>query len=314
MTPVVRLSIISPVFHSAPIVDDLVRRITAAASSVTEDFEIILIDDASPDDSWVRIVAAGANDYRVKGIRLTRNFGQHQAITAGLANAHGDYVIVMDCDLQDDPRYIPTLVGKAKEGFDVVLTRRERRQSWTRKMCAKMFFRVFNALTDSSPVDSRIGGYSLISRKAVNSFLRFADVHRQYLLIVSWMGFKQATVSVDQNYRAAGRSSYTFRRLIRIAQDRITSQTTKLLQISIGIGFAYVVAAVIGIACLINGYFHHGYLTGWASTIVLLLASTGLILVGIGILGIYLGNVFDQVRAHPLYLVQEHSNFAEPPR
>ena len=312
MPPEIRLSIVSPVFRAAPLVDDLVMLVANAAALVTQDFEIILVD-ASEDESWARITAAAERDPRVKGILLSRNFGQHHAITAGLANARGEHVIVMDCDLQDDPRYIPALVAKAEEGFDVVATRRERRQSWIRKLGAALFFHVYNALADNRPADSGVSGYSLITRKVVDSFLRINDAHRQYLMIINWMGFRHAIIPVNRLSRPAGRSSYNLRRLVRLGLAGITSQSNRLLHVAVAIGFIYVAAAAIGIACLVAGYLSHGYLQGWASTIVLLLGSTGLILLGLGILGIYLGNVFDQVRGRPLYLVRDYRNFKQPP-
>jgi glycosyltransferase involved in cell wall biosynthesis len=309
-----QLSIVSPVYHAGSIVDELVRRIVEAAGSVTPDFEIILVDDASADDSWARIVAAADKDPRVRGLRLSRNFGQHRAITAGLAQARGEHVVVMDCDLQDDPRFIPALVAKAREGFDVVLTTRVTRQhSWFRNFTAGLFFRIFNLLTDWRPTDRRIGGFSIISRKVVTAYLRIGDVHRHYLLILGWLGFPQAVIPVEHGQRHSGRSTYTFGRLVRHALEGITSQSTRLLRISIGIGFAYVVTAALGVVYLVVSYYLHGFRAGWASTMVLLLGSTGLILMAIGILGIYLGNVFDQVRARPLYLVQDSVNFEAAP-
>ena len=192
-----RLSIVSPVFCAAPIVGDFVARVTESAAKVTNDLEIILVDDGSKDDSWARIADAAGRDSRVRGIRLSRNFGQHCAITAGLANACGDLVIVMDCDLQDDPSYIPALVERAGDGFDVVLTSRvERNYPWSRNICAELFYRVFNSLTDWQAADRTIGGYSLITRKVVDAYLRVGDVHRHYLRVLGWLGFRQAVIKV----------------------------------------------------------------------------------------------------------------------
>jgi polyisoprenyl-phosphate glycosyltransferase len=309
------LSIVSPVYCAGAMVDELVAGIVGSAGTVTPDFEAILVDDGSSDDSWARIVAAGARDSRVRGIRLARNFGQHPAITAGIANAAGEYAIVMDCDLQDDPRYIPALVAKAREGFEVVVTRRaERRHSWLRNATAELFVRTFNLLSDGQLANRSTGGYSLMTRRAVEAYLRVGDVHRHHLLLLGWLGFAQGVIDVEHGRRQSGRSSYSFGRLVRHALEGITSQSTRLLRISIGMGFAYVAAAVLGMAYLVVSYFQHGYRAGWASTVVLLLGSTGLILMAIGILGVYIGNIFDQVRARPLYLVSDSRNFAQPPR
>jgi dolichol-phosphate mannosyltransferase len=310
-----KLSVVSPVFCAASIVGELVARVTESAAKVTDNLEIILVDDGSRDDSWARIVEATEKNPRVRGIRLSRNFGQQCAITAGVANACGDLIVVMDCDLQDDPRYIPALVERAAEGFDVVLTSRiERNHPWLRNVFAELFYKVFNALTDRQPADRTIGGYSLITRKVADAYLRIGDVHRHYLGVLGWLGFKQAVIRVEHGRRHSGRSSYTFLRLMRHAMDGITSQSTKLLRVSIAIGFAYVAAAVLGVIYLVVSYYVHGFRGGWASTMVLLLGSTGIILTAIGILGIYLGNVFEQVRPRPLYLVGDSRNFPAPPK
>lgn len=307
------LSIISPVYGSASIVAPLVGQIVQAVTPVTADFEIVLVEDCSPDDSWAQIVAAAGREPRVRGLRLSRNFGQHAAITAGLAHARGAYVVVMDCDLQDDPAYIPALLAKAREGHDLVLTRMENRaHAWHRNAAARAFAVVFNALAGHRPADPHLGGYSLLSRKVVDAFLRINDVHRHYLLVLGWMGFKTAILPVVHRPRHAGSSTYGFARLVRHAVAGLTSQSTLLLKLAVGIGFAYFCAALAGAAYLCIGYFTGGYLAGWASTMVLLLASTSLILMAIGILGIYVGNIFDQVRNRPLYLVQDQVNFPAP--
>jgi glycosyltransferase involved in cell wall biosynthesis len=303
------LSIVSPVYRSAPIVAPLVERIVAAVTPVTANFEIVLVDDCSPDDSWAQIVAAAQREPRLRGLRLSRNFGQHPAITAGLAHARGDYVVVMDCDLQDDPAYIPALLAKAREGYDLVLTRKENRaHSWDRNVAARAFTTVFNILSGQVHSDPHLGGFSLLSRKVVDAFLRIHDVHRHYLLILGWMGFKTAVVPVVHQPRHAGKSTYAFGRLVKHAVEGLTSQSTLLLKIAVGLGFAYVCLALAGTIYLCIRYFTQGFLAGWASTIVLLLASTGLILMSIGVLGIYIGQIFEQVRGRPLYLVQDEVN------
>ena len=303
------LSIVSPVYHSAPIVAPLVERIVSAVTPVTANFEIVLVEDCSPDESWTQIVAAAQREPRVRGLRLSRNFGQHAAITAGLAQSRGEYVVVMDCDLQDDPAYIPALLAKVREGYDLVLTRREnRRHAWYRNLAAVGFTFVFNTVAGHRPADTHIGGYSILSRKVVEAFLRIHDVHRHYLLILSWMGFKTTVLPVVHQARHTGTSTYAFRRLVRHALEGLTSQSTMLLKFAVGIGFAYFCAALAGAIYLCIGYFTHGFLAGWASTIVIMLASTSLILMAIGILGIYVGNIFDQVRNRPLYLVQDQVN------
>lgn len=304
-----RLTVVSPVYDSAAIVATLVQRIVDAVTPLMADFEIVLVDDGSVDESWMQIVTVAGLEPRVRGLRLARNFGQHAAITAGLAHACGTHVVVMDCDLQDDPAHIPALLAKAAEGFDIVLTcRANRRHAWHRNLAARAFVRLFNLLSDHRPADPQVGGYSLLTRSVVNAFLQIEDVHRHYLLILGWLGFRTAVIPVDHHDRHSGRSSYTFRRLLRHALEGFTSQSTFLLKLAIGVGITYFCAAVVGATYLCIRYLVHSFLAGWASTIVLLLASTGLILMAIGILGIYIGNIFEQVRRRPLYLVQDRVN------
>jgi dolichol-phosphate mannosyltransferase len=308
------LTIVSPVYGSAPIVAPLVERIVAAVTPLTADFEIVLIEDGSPDDSWAQIVATAQPAPRVRGVSLSRNFGQHAAITAGLAHAQGHYVVVMDCDLQDDPAYIPALLAKAREGFDIVMTRKvNRRHAWHRNLAARGFVALFNLLSGHRPADPQVGGYSLLTRPVVDAFLRIQDAHRHYLMILSWLGFRTAVVPVEHHPRHSGRSSYTLRRLLRHALEGLTSQSTILLKFAIGIGFAYFCASLAGASYLCVSYFVHGYRAGWASTIVLLLGSTGLILMAVGILGVYIGNIFEQVRHRPLYLVRNRVNLPASP-
>jgi glycosyltransferase involved in cell wall biosynthesis len=310
-----KLSIISPVFCAACIVPELVQLLMEGAREVTEDFEIILVDDASRDDSWARVACAALDDSRVRAIRLTRNFGQHKAIAAGIQNASGDLIIVIDCDLQDDPTYIKDLVRRATEGFDVVLTKRTtRNHPRHRNILARLFFIVFNLLTDHHPADANIGSYSLMSRKAVNAYLRIGDVNRHHLLVLSWLGFRSCVIAVEHRSRRSGTSSYTLPKLIGHAIQGITSNSTRLLKISVVVGFAYVGMAIVGMIYLVASYYLHGFRAGWASTIVLILGSTGFILTAIGILGIYIGHIFEQVRERPLYLIQEHINFERAPK
>lgn len=307
------LSIVSPVYGSAEIVPVLVERITASAMQCTGDFEIVLVEDGSPDDSWDRIVAICKRDPRVKGIRLTRNFGQQNAITAGLAHARGSLVIVMDCDLQDDPRYFSQLVTKAREGHDVVLTLRKTREyGRIRNTMTRAYYALMQWTGDLPRVDAHISGYSLISRRVVDAYLRIADCHRDYLMLVQWMGFKHVVIEVEHASRFAGRSTYSWAKLARHAIATVTAHSKTLLKFSIALGFTYVAVAFAATVYLIVSFFIHGYQAGWASTMVMLWASTGCILLAIGVTGIYIGNIFDQVRGRPLFLVQELVNFHEP--
>lgn len=307
------LSIVSPVFEAAEIVPVLVERISESVRKITEEFEIILVEDGSADDSWQRIVAVCAHEPRLKGIRLTRNFGQQNAITAGISHAHGNHVVVMDCDLQDDPRYIGQMLAKARDGYDAVFTLRKTREyNPIRNGITRAYYVLMQLTGDLRRVDAQISGYSLISRRVADAYLRMGDYHRDYLMLVQWMGFRHAIIEVEHAPRYAGRSSYSWSKLVRHAVATITAHSKSLLKLAIALGFTYVAVAFVASVYLIVSYFIHGYQAGWASTMVMLWASTGCILLAIGVTGIYIGNIFDQVRSRPLFLVQELSNFHEP--
>lgn len=305
------LSIVSPVYQAEEIVDHLVQRIIEAVTPITSRFEIILVEDGSPDHSWDRIAWNAAQDARVKGVRLSRNFGQHHAITAGLFHAQGDYVVVMDCDLQDDPKYIPVLLEQARQGYDVVFTyKKERKHSIFKNLSAYLFHRVFNWLSESDNVSShqQVGAYSLLTRKVVDAYCSLKDYHRHYLLLLRWLGFSSTSVEIEHAERFSGQSSYSLRRLINHALDGITSQSTRLLRLAIGVGAFFCSAAFLSVGILMFLYFAHGFLEGWTSIIVLTLLLSGVILMFLGVIGLYLGKTFEQVKEKPLFVVAEHLN------
>jgi glycosyltransferase involved in cell wall biosynthesis len=306
------LSIVSPVYRAGEIVEEFVRSVKSALENLTSSYELILVEDGSSDTSWLRIVEACAADPRVKGLKLTRNFGQHQAITAGLELARGEWVVVMDCDLQDDPSFLAALHRKACEGFDVVLTSRsERAHPAMKNAGARMFTALLNRLSGAHAADPLVGGYSMLSRRVVDAFLQVADVHRHYLLIVRWLGFRIGYVPVVHRPRRRGRSSYDLPKLLRHAVTGWVSHSNRLLYASVALGFSFLAAAIAGALLVVFLYFVRGFAPGWPSLVVLILVSTGSILTALGVLGIYVGKIFDQVRARPLYVVEEALNVGE---
>lgn len=304
------ISVVIPVYRAEKIVDELLRRLHAALSEITQDYEIVLVDDRSPDLGWERMQAGAAADKRVKCVRLSRNFGQHYALSAGIAMAKGNYLITMDCDLQDDPVYIKELYAKIREGFGIVYTSKKRTGHGTIKnLFASLYFSIYNWLSDNSDRATRdVGSYLIMHRKVADAFNRVSDSHRHYLLILKWLGFSSTSIVVAHNKRFEGKSSYNFSKLVTHALNGITSQSVKLLHLSIRLGFIiFLLAIVLGITIIAN-YFLNGYQQGWTSLFVLLLFSTGLILMSIGISGIYIGKTFEQSKQRPLYIVDETCN------
>lgn len=307
----VYLSIVSPVYKAENILHQLVIEIHQHLVQITEDYEIILVDDGSPDHSWQRIEAICQTNPKVKGIKLSRNFGQHYAITAGLTASSGEWIVVMDCDLQDNPIYIPQMleIAKTKQKLIVLTKKKSRKHSIFKNITARLFFRVFNYLADNQRAAETEGSFSLLHRKVANAFLQIKDVHRHYLLIVRWLGFNIGYLQIEHRERYEGKSSYTFRKLVRHAIDGITSQSVKLLRISISIGFLFVFLFFCYALYVLIQYFTKGALAGWTSLTLLVLLSTGLILIAIGIMGIYIGKIFEQTKGRPFYFIQKKINF-----
>lgn len=307
--PVPVISIVSPVYRAEGVIVELVRRIRREVSPLTEEFEIVLVDDGSPDRAWERIEDCCRADSRVRGIKLSRNFGQHAAITAGLAYARGDWVVVMDCDLQDNPRYIPELYKAAVAGAEIVYTVREKREYGVVKNAfAHLFFRAFNWLSSVDKTDPRVGTYSMLSRRVVEKFLQLQDVHRHYLLLLRWLGFPSTSIPIQHEPRFEGRSSYSFTTLLRHAINGVVSHSDRLLYLAVGVGFTFLALSILGAVFLVVAYFQYGFLAGWTSTVVLILLTTSIILLSIGTAGIYVGKIFEQVKKRPLYLVEQIQN------
>jgi len=307
------LSVVSRVYGCADPVAALVAQVSAQLEAITPDYEIVLVDDGSPDEGWRAIEELCRHDPRVKGVALSRNFGQNKALVAGLATARGDHVIVLDCDLQDHPRYIPDLYRLAAEGWDIVYTRKvRRRHRGLRNFFGRVFHAMLNVLLSDprSRTEANIGNYSILSRRAVDAFLGMRDYQFHYLGRLRWIGFDHTYLDIEHFERPSGRSAYTFRRLMKEAMVGITSQSERLLHLSVLGGFVFVGLAIVLAVVLVVMFFFTGFLEGWTSLMVALLLATGVILTSLGITGIYIGNVFEQVKQRPLYIVKETRNVA----
>jgi dolichol-phosphate mannosyltransferase len=299
------VSVIVPVYGCAGCLVALHDRLATVLS--TADWELVLVDDCSPDGSWSILEELSENDERVRALRLSRNFGQHAAITAGLAEARGDWAVVMDCDLQDPPEEIPRLLATAREGYDVVLTTRDRRRhSWYRRLAARGYYRARTVLLGQS-MRSDYSTLSVVSRRVVDAFLTLGDRDRQYLLILHWLGFRRAVLPLRHEDRYEGRSSYTLGKLIEVAVDGMFFQTTKLLRWIVIFGF-FVATCGLGLAAVfIAFYFTAHALPGFTALAVLILCVGGFIIVSTGIIGLYVGKIFDQVKGRPLYVVDRRT-------
>lgn len=300
----VEISVVVPVYGCDECLHALHERLTRSVAPLDSSYEFVFVDDRSPDGSWETLREIAAGDEHVRLVRLSRNFGQHPAITAGLAQATGRWVVVTDCDLEDPPEEIPRLYAKAQEGYDTVLSRRKRRrQSPFRRFTAYAYRRLANFLAGADLYPD-LTNLSIVSRKVVDAFLELRDLDRQYLLILLWLGFEHTTIEVEQEPRHAGRSAYKFSELVRVALDGIFFQTATLLRWVIYGGFAIAFVGVVAAGSLIAySYAAHNPPPGWASLGVLVMLLSGVIVISTGVTGLYVGKVFGQVKGRPLYVV-----------
>jgi polyisoprenyl-phosphate glycosyltransferase len=301
----VEISVVIPAYGCREALRALHERTATALRNLGCTYEIVLVDDCDDEGSWDVAAELARADTAVKAYRLSRNFGQHAAITAGLAQCTGRWAVVMDCDLQDPPENIPDLYRKALEGNDVVLARRKmKRHSFFRRVASRIYFRLMNSLA-TARLDGEFGSFSIISRKVIDAFLRFQDRDRHYLFILNWLGFRTAAIEYEHADRHSGGSSYTFRHLVRHAIDGMFFQTTVLLRWIVYVGFWISLAGFLLAAYYLYMYLVHSVYPGFTSLAVLILVIGGFIIMSTGVAGLYIGKVFDQVKGRPLYVIDQ---------
>ena len=301
------LSIVVPVYGCVSCLQALTQRVGRALDGVVADWELIFVDDESPDGSWSILCELSKSDERIHAVRLSRNFGQHAAITAGLAETRGRRVAVMDCDLQDPPEELPRLLAAAGDGWDIVLSKRDRRrQAWHRRIGAYVYFRTRNRLLGLE-VDPEYSTLSVLSRDVVDAYLQLGDRDRQYMLILHWLGYRWTVVTLQHAERYEGKSSYTVAKLVKVALDGMFFQTTVLLRWIIYLGFSVALAGLGLAVVLVVLYFVNRPLPGFTSLAVLILLVGGFIILSTGVTGLYVGKIFEQVKGRPLYLVAERA-------
>lgn len=290
-------------------VAELVRRNVESVRAITDDYEIILVNDASPDNSWEEIVKQCELNPNVKGINLSRNFGQHFAITAGLNYAKGDWVVVMDCDLQDRPEEIPNLYKKAQEGFDIVYARRaDRKDGFMKRMSSKLYHGVFNWLSGLKS-DSAIANFGIYKQSVIDEFNKMPERARSFPSLVQYLGFKDTAIDVEHASRAEGRSSYNLHKLLKLSFDVIVSNSNKPLRLAVGLGFGMAaVSFLLAVYNVIARWVGIIRVPGYTTTLFSIWFVGGLILFVMGVLGLYLGKIFDQVKGRQLFVVRDKIN------
>jgi polyisoprenyl-phosphate glycosyltransferase len=305
----VAISVVSPVYRSEELVPELVSQLLAELSALSLTFEIILVDDRSPDLSWIAIQAACAAHPEVVGIRLSRNFGQHYAISAGIQRAKGEWVVVMDCDLQDRPDQISKLLAEARNGFDVVLARRvNRNDSWQKKFLSRIFYRFLGYLT-GVPQDASVANFGIYNRKVIATINAMRESIRYFPTMVSFVGFRSTKINIEHSKRPSGSSSYTLSKLIKLATDICLASSDKPLRLAVksgllisGLGFAYALYILVR---AIQGTI---LLAGYASIVVSLWMLSGFIISIIGLVGLYVGKSFESSKNRPIFIIDEIVN------
>lgn len=310
-----KLSVVSPVYRAEKIVDELVRRISDELDKIDHDFEyeIVLVDDGSPDGAWKKIEENCRKHPFVKGVKLSRNFGQHAATEAGLANADGDYIVLIDCDLQEDPVYIGQMLEKCLNGAEIVLARKaERKHSFVKNLYAFIFRMLFSFLTskkDHIIYDSRVGTFSMITKKIRDTYMSVGDLYKPFTGIIGWIGFEKEYIDIEHRERFEGKSSYTLMKSLMHALNGIIGFSDKPLYMSIYTGLIFVfISCAYGIYLIIAALFFNIGPSGWPSLIVAVIFSGGMILINLGICSLYIAKVFEQSKNRPRYVIDRKVN------
>ena len=305
----VQISIVSPVYRAENLVDKLVARTIESVSKITDSYEIILVEDCGPDNSWQKIIENCTKNQKVKGIKLSRNYGQQHAIQAGLDASKGKYVITMDCDLQDKPEEIYKLYNKALEGFEIVVASRKNRQDdFFKKILSRIFYNVLGYLTETKQ-DRTVANFVCYHRKAVNALALVKDHNRYYPMLQQLIGFNYTKVEIDHAEREDGKSSYSFKKRLRLAMDTILTFSDKPLRLSVKFGVLLSILSIFAAIFMVVLYlFSDVVVPGWSSVLLLLTFLSGTIISVLGMVGLYVGRTFESVKQRPTYIVNEKIN------
>lgn len=312
MPPHLKYSIVVPIFNEEEIVVEMHRRMAAVLDGLDGPSELILVNDGSRDRSLDRIRGIAARDPRVKVLSFSRNFGHQMAITAGIDHASGEAVVVIDSDLQDPPEVIPDLINAWKNGAELVYAQRSERKGETffKKFTASFFYRLITSMTDLKiPVDT--GDFRLMDRRVVEALKQVREHHRFMRGLSVWVGFKQAGVQYVRQERFAGETKYPLKKMVRFAADGITSFSYVPLQLATTAGFIFAGVALVAIPVVaaLRWFASFDFFTGQATTLIAVLFLGGIQLIFLGILGEYLGRIYDEVKKRPLYIVSETLGF-----
>ena len=304
-----QLSVVIPIFGCAMSIIELTKRIKSSIEGISPNFEIIYVNDRSLDNSWNIIGELAKSDQRIKGVLLSRNFGQHAAITAGLEHSNGDWVIVMDGDLQDRPEEIPRLYEKAISGYELVVAVRKNRKDSTRKQISSRVFTYMMRKISDSTLDHRVANFGIYSRKVVNALLQMKEQTRTFALLAEWVGFTRMEIEVEHAMRKDGYSAYTFSKSLVLAIETAIGFSSKILRVIAVFGFVMsFVSFVVAFVTILRKVGDPSLQLGWTSIITSIFLTSGLIVMVIGIVGLYIAKTFAETKNRPIYLVESIIN------
>jgi len=308
----VLISVVSPVYQAEKTVPMLVDQLKVELGKFTQQFEIILVEDGSRDKSWEAVLTETKKDKKVKGIKLSRNFGQHYAITAGLDHAKGEWVVVMDCDLQDKPSEIIKLYREAGKGYDIVLAQRaKRRDTFFKKFFSRIFYKTLSYLTGTDQ-DPAVANFGIYHRKVVDAIISMREQIRYFPTMVRWVGFRKSHLEVEHAERAQGKTTYTFKKLLGLALDILLANSEKPIRLIVKTGFFISVTAFLfGIYVIIQYVMGSINVMGYTSLILSVWLLGGIMMMMLGIIGLYVGKTFQGVKNRPIYIVTEKENLNE---
>jgi len=300
------ISIVSPVYQAELLVEELIKRITESLIKITDQYEIILVDDGSADNSWQLIEKNCRKDLHIRGFKLSRNFGQHSAITAGISMARGEWIVVMDCDLQDRPEEIVNLLSKSSEGYDIVLAGRlQRSDTFIKRFFSSFFYKILSFLS-GVPFDSSVANFGIYHKKVIKAILMMPERIRFFPAMVNWVGFNKITIPVVHSSRYSGKSSYNFRKQLKLALDITLAYSDKPLKLIICLGLIISLGAfILGFGILVRYLLGHISVLGYASLITLICFFSGVIVSVLGVIGLYIGKIFDGIKNRPTYLIMQ---------
>ena len=304
------VSVVVPVYNEAEVIGEMYRRLTHVAAALPDlDYELVVVDDGSRDESYASLLSIARTDSRLRILKLSRNFGHQTAITAGIDVARGDAIVVIDADLQDPPEIIPEMIARWGEGFDVVYGVRAKRAGETmmKLATASVFYRMLHRMTNISiPVDA--GDFRLMSRRAADQLRAMREKDRFVRGLISWIGFRQASIPYHREARFAGTTKYPLRKMLKFAVDGLTSFSTLPLKIATWMGYLASAFAFIYLASVFVQKWLGRTVEGWATIMVAMLFMGGVQLICLGIMGEYIGRIFTEAKGRPLYVVEEFVN------